>query len=555
MEAILGIRALGNDLVLVMLLAVPTLEAAVVSFETAGLIQQVEVSPAHKLDLDWPAIHRLYDQLDATSIWHSQGRMNGRGVQLLAWLKTAGEEGLDPADYHLVHLLRLQDRSGSEERVLRELLLTDAYLRLAVDLRQGNPAMRAFDPFWMEEREPFDPVATLIQALAQDRLADMLAQLSPANPEYQHLRQALARYRAIERAGGWPVVVADTSLRPGERAPRVERLRERLALETGRVLAQENDPELFDAQLEAELKRFQQRHGLTPDGVAGPETLEALNLPVARRIDQLRINLERWRWLPHEMEAEHLWVNTAGFDVEFHSQGRVIFAARTVNGSEERPTPSMVSRITHLVANPQWTVPRRIAVEDMLPQQQTDPGYLTQKRIQVYRRNGAGWEAFDPASIDWSPYDRDNFPFVLRQEAGAGNSLGRVKFHMPNRYAIYLHDTPSVSLFGRSERALSSGCVRVERAERLARLLSKRADPWEAKRFKRALETGETLITPLREPLSVYLTYFTSWVDAEGEVHFRPDIYQRDAELMPAFDRRKHPMTVLRPGEAAPASL
>ncbi|MEJ2456057.1 MAG: L,D-transpeptidase family protein [Candidatus Thiodiazotropha sp.] len=538
-----------------MLLAVPTAEATIVTFDEAGFVQQVEASPAQKLDLDWPAIRRLYERLDEDSIWHSQGHMNARGRQLLAWLKAAGEEGLKPADYHVEHLQRLQNQAATQDSMLRELLLTDAYLRLAVDLRQGNRATRALDPFWTAQAESFDPVVTLIRALAQDRLADMLAQLGPAGAEYDRLRQALARYRAIERAGGWPRLVTGTSLRPGQRVPQIERLRERLALESGRDYEQTEDPELFDARLETELKRFQTRHGLAADGVAGPATLEALNVPVARRIEQLRINLERWRWLPHEMETEHLLVNTAGFDIEYHSHDRVIFSARTVNGSEERPTPSMISRITHLVANPQWTVPRRIAVEDMLPRQQADPGYLTGKRIQVYRRNGAGWEAFDPASIDWSPYDQDNFPFVLQQEAGAGNSLGRIKFHMPNPNAIFLHDTPAVGLFGRSERAFSSGCVRVERADRLARLLIERADPWEARKFNQALETGETLIIPLRQPLSVYLTYFTSWVDTAGEVHFRPDIYQRDDELMLAFARQKHPMTVLRPDQPSPASL
>jgi murein L,D-transpeptidase YcbB/YkuD len=191
----------------------------------------------------------------------------------------------------------------------------------------------------------------------------------------------------------------------------------------------------------------------------------------------------------------------------------------------------------------------------MLPQQQADPSYLRGKNIRVYQQLDAEWEELDPATIDWSPYHWNHFPFVFKQDAGAGNSLGRVKFHMPNSRAIYLHDTPAVRLFRRSSRAFSAGCVRVEGADQLARLLITRADPWEALMFSRAMRTGETLITALKEPLPVYLTYFTSWVDAAGEVHFRPDIYRRDTRLILALASENPAVTARLEDDSLPLSL
>lgn len=545
-----GIKA--GLLLMPLLMACPPVPAAIVEFDSAGFTRQIEATSAQRLELDWSSIARLYGQVDGRLLWHTGERLNARGRQLLTWLEASRTEGLNPADYHVAHLQRLGEGEVPGYLALRELLLSDGYLRLAADLRRGSLAVRELDPLVVPEAEAFDPVATLVDALEQERLSDMLVGLGPANRAYDRLRLALARYRAIESAGGWQRLTLDHPLRPGDRDPQIARLRDRLAREATQPVGQGDTPGFFDAGLQAELQRFQQRHGLRADGVVGPETLKALNVPVADRIAQLRINLERWRWMPHEMAAEHLLVNTAGFDIAFHSRERVIYSGRTVNGSEERPTPSMISRITHLVANPPWTVPRRIAVEDMLPRQQADPGYLSSKRIRPYRRAGQGWEAFDPETIDWSPYHRDNFPFVLKQDAGAGNSLGRVKFHMPNSQAIFLHDTPAVGLFRRPVRAFSSGCVRVEAADRLAGLLTDRADPWEAERFDLALTAGETRITPLREPLTVYLTYFTSWVDETGAVHFRPDIYQRDADLMMAMAGAGQPSTAHR--SAAPTS-
>jgi murein L,D-transpeptidase YcbB/YkuD len=551
----LVIRLIKIGVALTLLSAFSLAQAASVEFEAFGFTQQVKSSSAQKLVLDWSSILRLYAGLDGEALWHDGETLNQRGKGLLSKIVDAEADGLNPADYHLHRLRQLHKLSRAEARVLRELLLTDGYLRLAADLRQGNRAVRTRDPFWSAQVELFDPVGALLTALQQKRFHELLDNLSPLTADYNRLRQALAEYRLIERVGGWPRLAVDYSLRPGVRDPWIARLRERLALENGWSWYSMDDPDLYDSDLVVAVERFQSRHGLVTDGVVGPATLEALNVPVSRRIAQLRANLERWRWLPHHLEADHILVNTAGFQITLQTEGRVVFSGRTVNGRVERQTPPLISHITHLVANPQWTLPRRIAVQDMLPKQQEDPGYLSRKQIRVHQWVAGELRETDPQFIDWSLYNQDYFPFVLKQDAGPSNSLGRIKFHLPNRHDIYLHDTPAVGLFERSRRDLSSGCVRVEGAHRLARLLILRADPEDADRFNQAMETGETLWVPLAQPMPIYLTYFTSWVDAAGEVHFRPDIYRRDADLMLALVGDNDPLTADRLGYFRPAQL
>ena len=544
------IRLLKTALSLLLLLPTWAAQATTVEFETGEFTQQVKSTSAQHLSIDWPQILRLYAGVDGVSIWHSGDKLNHQGRQLLSRIEQSAADGLNPDDYHLARLKTLQGLELADARVLRELLLTDAYLRLSVHLRQGNQAARILDPFWSSQAESFDPVAVLQQAVQQGQVPELLSDITPQSEAYGRLRQALADYLRMEQAGGWPRLTLAQSLRPYERGAQVVRLRERLAAGGESALASVGDPQLYDAYLVAAVERFQARHGLDADGVVGPATLEALNVPVSQRIAQLRANLERWRWLPHELESDHILVNTAGFELSLRSGDQVVFSGRTVNGRVERQTPPIISRITHLVANPPWTLPRRIAVEDMLPRLQQDPESLVGKRIRIHQHVAGELLEVDPLAVDWSLYHEDNFPFILRQDAGPGNSLGRVKFHLPNQHAIFLHDTPARGLFSRSQRAFSSGCVRVEGADQLASLLVSRASPLDVGRYSEAMDSGETLWVPLENPVPIYLTYFTSWVDLDGEVHFRPDIYQRDADLMLALGSPKHPVTAqTRAGE------
>ncbi|MEW8027338.1 MAG: L,D-transpeptidase family protein [Candidatus Thiodiazotropha sp.] len=502
------------------------------SLATVPLVVPVETAMKEGPAIDWPRIERLYDKQQHRFIWHHEGKLTERGRQLFRWLASADLEGLNADDYHLDHLRGLVFNPSREVVVNRELLLSDGYLRLARDLRLGRYSAQSLDPFWMFPNEDFDPVDALANALSRGELEQLLNALRPANSAYLQLKDALAKYRDIQAEGGWITLEINGHLRPGDIDPAVAVLRQRLRAESNQTWQETSDPNYFDTRLAKAVRRFQKRLGLMPDAIVGAATLRALNDPVETRIAQIRANLERWRWLPHELEPQHLMVNTAGFEISLVNRDQVVFHKRTVNGRQERQTPSFSSQVTHLVMNPLWTVPRSIAVQDILPQLQQDSEYLVSKQFRVYARSDGEWGEIDPVDIDWAIYHEDNFPFVLRQDAGTVNSLGQIKFHMPNAHNIYLHDTPARGLFERPNRAYSSGCVRVEDADRLAQLLVEYAEQPQEIWLQRALRSGETRIAPLAKPMPVYLTYFTSWVDTAGDIHFRPDIYQRDTALM-----------------------
>ncbi|MEW8248822.1 MAG: L,D-transpeptidase family protein [Candidatus Thiodiazotropha sp.] len=520
-----------------------------------SLVVPIESALQEGLAIDWPQIERLYDSQQHRYIWHREGELSERGRLLFRWLASADLEGLDARDYHLNHLLGLIYNPSPAVIVNRELLLSDGYIKLARDLRLGRHDPQSLDPHWMLPRDDFDPVTVLAQAVAEERLQPLLDSLRPDNDGYLRLKRALARYRAIASAGGWVTVESDQTLRPGDRDPAVVLLRARLAGDLPRLEGEVSDPYHYDDALIPAVKAFQLRHGLAADGIVGSATLRSLNEPIENRIARIRANLERWRWLPHELESQHLMVNTAGFEISLINEGRVVFHKRTVNGRQERQTPSFSSRVTHLVTNPLWTVPRSIAVKDMLPRLQQDSGYLASKQIRLYGRLEGQWIEVDPHPIPWQEYHENNFPFVLKQDPGSRNSLGRIKFHMPNPHQIFLHDTPARGLFERPNRAYSSGCVRVEGAEQLAGLLIDHGQRSQSGWLRRALHSGETLIEPLSRPMPVYLTYFTNWVDPSGEIHFRPDIYQRDTALMLAIGEGVEQMTARHLGRMVNPSL
>lgn len=492
------------------------------------------------LDLEWPLVSRFYADNDGYPVWHEHGMLNQHGRALVQRIEKVRVEGLVPADYHLQTLESFPDLTVGPTLQLRDLLLTDAFFRLAQDLRNGHVDPHEIDPLWYYSLELFDPKESLSESLARQRFSLLLEQLSPTVAAYARLRNALARYQRIEQLGGWPQLNARYSLKPGMQGPQVERLRERLMFEEEPpISASSVDPQHYDESLLAAVKRFQKRHGLKPDGLVGPQTRAALNVPIERRIEQILANMERWRWLPQDLGDQYLLVNTAGYSLTLVNGGEPVQHKRIISGRRERQTPSFSSSITHLVVNPEWTVPRIIAVEDLLPKQQRDATFFDRRRIQVFQRNDGEWVQLDASSIDWTQYDEDHFPFMLRQLSGAKNSLGRIKFHMTNPYAIFLHDTPAIGLFEQPIRAFSSGCVRVQEADQLARLLLDIGGQSVDTLLDQPLQAGETQIASLSRSMPIYLTYFTSWVDEDGSVHFRPDIYERNTNLLVAVREKR----------------
>ncbi len=482
---------------------------------------------------------------------------------LLALIRDVEEDGLLPADYHFATLQRLAERTdlAAAERVRLDLLASDAYTLILYHLYFGKVDPVAIHPQWNFELRSIgtsEAVRFVYDAITQNRVRSSVAQVRPDHYLYRAGRDALMAYRGIAELGGWSQLPAGPTLKPGMRDARVPLLRARLAI--GGDLAAVLPPgsasavkaaaagatpgaggdaglaaEMFDETLAAALRHFQRRHRLAIDGALGAGTLRALNVPVEQRIAQIRANLERGRWVLHGIGGDDLViVDIAGFEVRYLRNHAVLWQARAQVGQRYRQTPTFKSAIDHVVLNPTWTVPPTVLEQDVLPELRKDPGYLQRHGLRVLDRNGQPVAA---AAIDFSRATPRSFPYTLRQDAGRDNALGSVKIMFPNPYSVYLHDTPSKSLFEPVQRAFSSGCIRTERPLELVELLLRDAAQWNRTALDAAVARGATLTVRLPRPVPVLLMYWTVDIDADGSVAFKPDPYERDAPLLRALDR------------------
>lgn len=480
-------------------------------------------------------IPEFYERRAFRPAWNSAGRAEA----MLQAVEASRDHGLDPADYH-AETLRRAVAAGlpPDARALadRELVLTDALVRLAYHLRFGKVNPRELYPDWNFTRSlgAIDPAQALEAAAAAPDLRAALEAYAPQLPQYEALRAGLAQHRAIAARGGWPAVAPGPALKPGMREARVAALRLRLAASGDLAADAPAEPDFFEPALEEAVKRFQARHGLAADGAAGRRTIEALNVGVARRIEQIRVNLERARWVAQDLKGDFLVVDIAGFEAALYLGGEAAWRSRVIVGRPYRRTPVFRATMKYLVLNPTWTVPPTILREDVLPQVAKDPAYLAQHRMQVVDDAG---RPVDAARIDWSRYPREGFPHHIVQDPGDDNSLGRIKFMFPNPHVVYLHDTPARALFDRTERTFSSGCIRIERPIELAVLLLADAERWTAERLREAIATGETRTVPAKREVPVLLLYFTAAPDGAAGIAFRPDVYGRDAPVLAALGR------------------
>jgi L,D-transpeptidase YcbB len=342
-----------------------------------------------------------------------------------------------------------------------------------------------------------------------------------------HLSSTLDRYLDIETQGGWPTVPAGPALRIESFGPSVARLKQRLSLT--KDLTEQNDrPMEFDKGLFAAVMHFQSRHGLVVDGVVGRRTRSALNVSVGQRIRQINANLARLQSLQDGDTKRMILINVPGFNLNIIEDGKVIFSSPVIVGRSSRPTPVLSSVITKAVVNPFWRIPRRIATQDILPKLKRDPSYLRTQSIRVYKASGNSQIEVTAEAIDWRSLNANKFPYLLVQDPGPFNALGRVKFFLPNELDIFVHDTPKRNLFDHNPRAFSSGCIRVGRAVELAEYLLKQDDIRSFQAMAEALKNGETKHIALADPIPVHIVYLTAWADGNGYAHFRDDIYAMD---------------------------
>lgn len=472
-------------------------------------------------------VQEFQDSRAPENVWTEPAEpavLNDRGRAILSVLGSAEREGLVARDYRVPPTT---DRSALERAVSLSLL------RFLTDLRSGRLAPYEADPELFLARPSVDGLQLLSTVADADDPVRAIAQVGPRNPIYHRLRRALADYRQRAVRGGWPSVAVGDPLKPGMRDPRVAALRERLTVSESLTLTSD-DPELYDEGFGLAMRGFQRRHGLEADGVVGARTVAALNVPIEHRIEQIVLNMERFRWMPDEFGDDHVFVNLADFTLDYVHQGLVAMSMRVIVGRQYRETPVFSDRIRYLELNPTWTVPAKIASEDLLAKIRTNPSYLASGGFKVLAGSGDSATRIDPATVDWAGLTKGRFPFTLRQQPGLKNALGRVKFMFPNRFDIYLHDTPGRELFRRSVRTFSSGCIRLENPIGLARRLLA-ADGQDPDRIAPILESAKTTRINLAKPVPVHLSYLTAWVGEGGTLEFRDDVYGRDALLAKAL--------------------
>ncbi len=485
---------------------------------------------------------RLYDARDYTPLWVSQEEPSPAAFAAARTLERAAEHGLEPSDYHhraIVELLGAPAGTWQSGTLLDlELLLSDGLLHYGAQLASGRLRSGVFDPELRDFRHEVDLVAAIQEAASGDPTV-VWEEIAPAETAYRDLQLALRVHREILNRGGWREIPGGPVLVPGSRAPeaRLGPLRERLRA-SGDLGTGEDAPGFYDATLAEAVRRFQARNGLIPDGKLGPATIEVLAVSAVERVSQIELSLERFRWLPRELGRRYIRVDIAAYRLELVEQGETVLDMRVVVGRPDRPTAVFSDEVRYLVFHPFWEVPFNLAIEDELPAIQKDVGYVQQRNFDVLRGWPPNERSVDPRQVDWASLDRENFPYRLRQRPGPGNSLGRVKFMFPNRFSIYLHDTPRPELFKRAERDLSSGCIRVERPTELAAELLEGTPGWDRWLIDEVLASGHQSTVRLLQPMPIHLLYFTAWPDASGKIGFRKDIYDLDPALRAALDQR-----------------
>jgi murein L,D-transpeptidase YcbB/YkuD len=458
-----------------------------------------------------PAVTRFYSKRDFKPAWTTGEGFSPVGGSAIRTLREAQAEGLTPEEYVVPSFIEPPVRRDAAALAVLEVMLSLAVVRYAHDLGWGVTLPSEVDQDNTYAERPFAPDVVLERVVSATDPGAALAAFAPPGVAYPMLKQGLANLRAVHTGGGWTMVSAGPTLRAGDKGPRVQELRTKL-LELGDLPAAAPPGDLFDDDLVAALKQFQYRHGLEPDGVYGPRAVADLNVPLTTRIQQLRLGLERLRWLPRAPEGRRIGVNIAAFMAYVFEGDQIVFETRTVVGKQVHATPMFSRDMTYLVINPYWNVPPSITRSEILPKIAKDPDYLARNHMEM--EGGS-----------------------VRQLPGPWNSLGRFKFMFPNPYNIYMHDTPSRALFERADRTGSHGCVRLEKPAELAALLLG-PQGWTPERIAAAVATGEQTIVTLTRPIPVYLTYVTAFLGRDNLMHYRRDVYGRDKKLIDALARR-----------------
>ncbi|WP_201981144.1 L,D-transpeptidase family protein [Hymenobacter rubidus] len=525
--------------------------------DSTYVIKTFQAEPAFKPQL--LAARRFYRERGFRLAWFKDHQPVPQVETLQQIIAKASDEGLDPKDYQvkdfkklLADLDKVKTDSVSHNALERQIdvALTGVYMKWANDYYRGvaNPRDTK-STSWQVKPNKIKLNKALLTFLGERKSRYNYYEFAPLHPEYDQLKKALATYRAQERAGGWPTLPATLTLKPGDTSPAVAALRKRLLDSAGGAAASTPSPapttatapgttpgaapvgQKYDDELVKAVKLFQEDAGLKPDGIVRGETLRQLNVPIGSRIDQLILNMERWRWLPKKFEENYLLVNIPEYTLHVIEGGKEAFNMRVIVGKVLHETPVFSDKMEYVVLSPYWNVPFSIIDNELRDKLVANPNYLDRLDMEVVKGVGRKAKLIDPATIDWANVTQETFKYTLRRRPGPKNDLGDVKFIFPNSNDIYLHDTPHDELFSQSNRSFSHGCVRLSEPIKLATYLLRDRPEWDKQTILDSIATRHEKYITLKEKLPVYLVYFTAWADADGHPHFRDDIYGLDKKL------------------------
>lgn len=474
-------------------------------------------TPAPAITLAPTAVAQYHETHAETPVWADDSAYDA----LIAALEGLDAHGLNPAHYHLDEL-----KARRADTTARDRLASDAWFSAAAHMLYGKLDPVTVEPNWTAARRDADLAATLSDTLANGTIEASLENLAPRQPGYAALVDEYKRVRALGEAPLTAIPAGDL-LKPGMATPRVKTLQARLT-ELDLLTADHTTGTMDDATVEA-IKTFQTSAGLDDDGAVGPATLAALNRGPAAQIDQVRVNLERWRWLPDDLGRRHLRANIAGFNVTAWKDGVAERTHLTIVGKPFRKTPVFSDEVDYIVFNPWWETPQSLARADKLPAFRRDPSAVNRLGFQVLDKSGA---LVDPSTINWNEVSASNFPYRLRQAPGDQNALGQVKIMFPNRHNVYLHDTPTRGLFAQRQRAFSSGCLRTQDPITLSEWLLNETPEWTREKIDATLTLGRETRANLSEKVPVHILYFTAVSEPGGHINYLDDIYQRDAAVL-----------------------
>ncbi|WP_455203225.1 L,D-transpeptidase family protein [Kaarinaea lacus] len=493
------------------------------------LIKSVDLE--EEADLIWLDLRTVYSHYNYRPIWFNQEGLSARAKHWIQKLKHTDKQALNPQDYNLCFIERHCKDKRPEQQVWVELLLTKALMHYSEQIYAGRIRPEEENIHWYIRPQEVNAVELVVSVLDTQDFEAGLEALHPPHAGYKRLRKALQRYSKLQQAGGWDSIPDGPSLQLWDKHEQVALLRRRLKIEGDLSAGYVGDPMLFDHNVELAVGKFQIRHGIDVDGIVGPATRATMNVPIEKRIEQIRLNMERWRWLPRDLGERYIMVNTAAYELVLYEHNQPLTVMRVIAGTPERPTPVVEGPLESIVLNPYWFIPRTIALQDILPRQKNNPKFLSSMNIRVFANTKNDTRELDPTHVDWSGVNENNFPYRFRQDPGPNNSLGQIKIKFENDFALYLHDTPKQNLFFQESRAFSSGCIRVENAIDLVHYLLQGEIEWPKEQIQAIIASGETVTIPVPEPIPLYLVYWTVWVGTDNAVLFRNDVYGWDQEL------------------------